>query len=108
LARLASKGICSYCAGSYAKSAISRHLKACQARKEQSDKMKGKGSSRGRARTILHLKVEGQYQPMYWLHVEIPARATLEDLDRFLRAVWLECCGHLSSFDIAARPSSRR
>ena len=39
--------------------------------------------------------------PMYWLHIEIPAKATLEDLDHFLRAVWLECCGHLSSFDIA-------
>ena len=38
---------------------------------------------------------------MYWLHIEIPAKATLEDLDSFLRAIWLECCGHLSSFEIA-------
>ncbi len=38
---------------------------------------------------------------MYWLHIEIAAKATLEDLDSFLRAVWLECCGHLSSFEIA-------
>jgi hypothetical protein len=46
------------------------------------------------------MKVEAQYLPMYWLHIEIPAKATLEDLDHFLRAVWVECCGHLSSFDI--------
>ncbi len=28
------------------------------------------------------------------------AGATLADLDDFLRGIWLECCGHLSSFDI--------
>jgi hypothetical protein len=60
-----------------------------------------KSTGIGSARTIFHLKVEGLYQPIYWLHIEIPARATLEDLDRFLRAVWLECCGYLSSFEIA-------
>ena len=26
--------------------------------------------------------------------------ATLRELDQFLRAVWLECCGHLSHFTI--------
>jgi len=101
LTRTTSKGTCSYCGGSYAKSAISRHLKACQTRKEENDAPAGKGSGRGRARTIFHMKVEAQYLPMYWLHIEIPAKATLEDLDHFLRAVWVECCGHLSSFDIA-------
>ena len=60
-----------------------------------------KAQAKSGLRTIFHLKVEGLYQPMYWLHIEIPAKATLEDLDRFLRAVWLECCGHLSSFEIA-------
>jgi hypothetical protein len=100
LTRATSKGICSYCAGSYAKSAITRHLQACQVRKEENASLE-KGSGRGSAQIIFHLKVEGLYQPMYWLHIEIPARATLEDLDRFLRAVWLECCGHLSSFEIA-------
>jgi hypothetical protein len=101
LTRSSSKGTCSFCAGSYAKSAISRHLKACQVRKAETEGPSGKGSGRGRAKTIFHLQVVGLYQPMYWLHIEIPAKATLEDLDRFLRAVWLECCGHLSSFEIA-------
>ena len=26
--------------------------------------------------------------------------ATLGDLDDYLRAIWLECCGHLSQFSI--------
>jgi len=101
LTRSSSKGTCSFCAGSYAKSAISRHLKACRAKKAETEGPSGKGSGRGRAKTIFHLQVVGLYLPMYWLHIEIPAKATLEDLDRFLRAIWLECCGHLSSFEIA-------
>ena len=30
----------------------------------------------------------------------MPADATLADLDRFLRDIWLECCGHMSQFTI--------
>jgi hypothetical protein len=44
--------------------------------------------------------VQGRYNPAYWLHVEAPTTATLQDLDGFLRRVWLECCGHLSAFTI--------
>ena len=47
--------------------------------------------------------VEGLYEPDYWLHLEAPASMTLEDLDNFLRGIWLECCGHLSMFDIYGR-----
>lgn len=32
--------------------------------------------------------------------MEIKETATLKDLDQFLRDIWVECCGHLSSFDI--------
>jgi len=34
------------------------------------------------------------------MHIEMPVSGTLYDLDSFLRAVWLECCGHLSAFRI--------
>ena len=40
------------------------------------------------------------YSSLYWLDIEIKTGATLADLDTFLREVWLECCGHLSAFDI--------
>ena len=49
---------------------------------------------------IFHLLVEGRYLPEYWMHIEAPANATLEDLDDFLREIWVECCGHLSAFTI--------
>jgi hypothetical protein len=34
------------------------------------------------------------------MNVEMKARSTLEELDDFLRGEWLECCGHLSDFEI--------
>ncbi|MBT9144001.1 MAG: hypothetical protein DDT29_02415 [Dehalococcoidia bacterium] len=34
------------------------------------------------------------------MHLSVPVNATLEDLDGFLRDIWLECCGHLSAFTI--------
>ena len=103
MTRSTSKGICSYCGNSYAKSAISRHLKSCQARKKDNDTPAERSSGVGDARTIFHLKVEAQRRPAYWIHIEIPAKATLKNLDRFLRDIWLECCGHLSSFDIMGK-----
>jgi len=47
-----------------------------------------------------HLLVEGRYATAYWMHLAVPAQATLAGIDRFLRATWLECCGHLSAFTI--------
>jgi hypothetical protein len=49
---------------------------------------------------VFRLHVEAAGDPLYWLDVEIKAEARLRVLDRFLRDVWLECCGHLSAFTI--------
>jgi hypothetical protein len=32
--------------------------------------------------------------------LEIPGKTQLVELDDYLRAIWLECCGHLSQFSI--------
>ncbi|GHV93097.1 hypothetical protein AGMMS50268_36000 [Spirochaetia bacterium] len=47
---------------------------------------------------VLFIKVEGAYQKEFWLLLDIALNATLEDLDEFLRQIWLECCGHMSGF----------
>ena len=52
----------------------------------------------------LLLKVEGAYDKNYWLYLDIPEEKTLRDLDRFLRAIWLECCGHMSEFYKSSKP----
>lgn len=94
--KVASDGKCSLCGGIFDKSAMTRHLVACRAK---SDVASGSGGRAGPG-TAFHLLVEGRYAPEYWMHLEVPARATLELLDGFLRDVWLECCGHLSAFSI--------
>lgn len=49
----------------------------------------------------LLLQVTDRYVPAYWLSLELSSSATWADLDAFLRDTWLECCGHLSSFEHA-------
>lgn len=44
------------------------------------------------------LKIEGLDEPDYWLYLDMPATSMLSSLDRFLRNIWCECCGHLSGF----------
>jgi hypothetical protein len=43
------------------------------------------------------LKVEGA-DKRYWLFLDAPLTASLQDIDDFLRRIWLECCGHMSAF----------
>lgn len=89
------KGQCIFCKKSYTKGGMKRHLPTCQ------DRLAAQHSVvAGKSTTLYHLAVEATYIPDYWLHLEIPANLTLQDLDQFLRAIWLECCGHLSAFDI--------
>src|SRR5437870_1715660 len=76
-----SRGRCEFCGTSAAKGEMRRHLEACAARAPVQ---------------ALYLTVEGREFPDYWLHLEAAPNATLADLDRFLRRIWLECCGHLS------------
>ena len=93
-ARNISYGKCFFCGKSYASSGMGRHLKACQARKEANQR------ESGRTYTMYHLRIWDPYAPLFWLHLEIPAKAQLADLDEILRDVWVECCGHLSQFII--------
>jgi hypothetical protein len=75
---------------------MAKHLSACEKKILAEKKSSGK-EAQGK---VFHLLVEGRYSPDYWMHLEVPASATLYDIDGFLRDVWLECCGHLSEFII--------
>jgi hypothetical protein len=79
------------------RSGLARHLKTCAKRLEvqaEADK------TRRHKQTLYHLQVQDAWDGYYWLHLEMRGEATLEDLDSYLRAIWLECCGHLSAFTI--------
>ena len=100
MAKRTSTGQCSFCGKSFGKSGITRHLKSC---KERADNSKGAASPTGRRPKKVHsfhVVVEGRYQREYWMHLEVPAKLQLLELDNFLRDTWLECCWHLSAFTI--------
>ena len=99
--REASTGKCQFCNGTFSWEEMTRHLKSCDPRKTLLRKLADKPGSR--KTRVYHLFVEGSYESAYWLHLEIHSDATLRDLDKFLRDIWLECCGHLSAFTIEKR-----
>jgi hypothetical protein len=92
--KMKDEGLCRSCLKPFAGRSIGRHLTACQAKKQR-DREDAKGK---KGTLVYHLKIWG-YTP-YWLHIEMQATAKLADLDKFLRRIWLECCGHLSEFTI--------
>ena len=96
--RMISNGKCSLCGGVFDKAAMTSHLKSCVRKRDASATSAGE---RGvKPAPVFHLSVEGRFLPEYWMHLEVPAGAPLDALDRFLRDTWLECCGHMSEFQI--------
>jgi hypothetical protein len=94
-----SKGVCSFCKGEFEKAKMTQHLKYCKQRATEIANELESTTAQKKTR-LFHILVEGRYNPQYWMHLEMAASDTLADLDDFLRAIWLECCGHLSEFTI--------
>ena len=46
------------------------------------------------------IQIVSKYNKKFWLTILASPEATLKDLDFFIRDVWVECCGHLSHFEI--------
>jgi hypothetical protein len=90
-----SKGRCFYCERIYSKAGIIRHLSSCEKRNAIA------GANRGTKASFYHTTAQGS--PEYWMHLRVLQEAKLYELDRFLRDVWVECCGHLSAFIIEGR-----
>lgn len=88
--RTQSRGMCRNCGYVGTKASMTKHQAVCEARFS---------SSQGQ-HEVYRLRVSGSDRPQYWLDVDMPVNANLDDLDGFLRGIWLECCGHLSSFTI--------
>jgi hypothetical protein len=91
-----SRGTCVFCGREMTRGGLSRHLHTCLKRLE------AQAAAQGREEDLYHLLVESAEDRDYWLHLEMRSNATLADLDSYLRAIWLECCGHLSAFEIDA------
>lgn len=89
------KGKCKFCGSEYTYSYMGRHLSSCKKRQSQLVTETGKKQC-----GYFLLAIYPRYGKDYWLFIEMNEKATLRDLDTFLRDIWLECCGHLSAFNI--------
>ncbi len=96
--KLESTGKCSLCGDTFDKKKMTKHLDSCI--KEKSAAENSSATKKLKKGMVFHLVVEGCGQPEYWIHIAAPAQAKLTHLDSFLRDIWVECCGHLSSFNI--------
>lgn len=85
------RGACVFCGADYTRAGMAKHLQACKARAGATAAAAGAG-------TQLHLQVQDAYGGAFWLQLEMDGAAPLQALDRYLRAIWLECCGHMSAF----------
>jgi hypothetical protein len=90
-----SRGQCAFCGQELAKNGVARHLAACAQWKEAVAKSEEKKTKK---ETLYHLRVQATESSQFWLDLEMRGSATLGHLDDYLRAIWLECCGHLSQF----------
>ena len=90
-------GTCAYCSEIITKRGVAKHLDKCHQRQEA---LAGVAASSRPVETLWHLRVQDAYDKDFWLDLEMTSSASLDKLDKYLRAIWLECCGHLSKFTI--------
>lgn len=86
-----SEGHCLFCDKTFKKAGINRHLQ-----KHLEDKTR-----QGQPGKSFLLKIEPDPSwgsSPYFLSVWIDGEVKMKQLDSFLRGIWLECCGHMSSF----------
>jgi len=94
--KLQSNGECTFCGLLTNFTGMKKHLSACPERRERISKANKNASTD----VFYHLQVRDSDKQEYWLDLEIKGSASLKTLDSYLRAIWLECCGHLSDFYI--------
>ena len=91
------RGACAYCGREMTRGGLARHLVVC---KERRAAIAAADARQGENEPQIHLQVQDAWGGDYWLHLEMRGSAPLGELDAYLRAIWLECCGHMSRFSV--------
>ena len=87
-----SEGKCLFCGKTFAKAGINRHL---------ATHLKDKTVNGEQGKSFL-VKIETDKRwgnTPYFLSLWVDGETTMKTIDKFLRDIWLECCGHLSEFE---------
>lgn len=93
------QGKCYYCGKELNERTIKRHMKSCG--EMQSVINEEMAAKKGRTRNQFILSLKDKYnKKRYCIYLSISGELQLVHLDKFIRDVWVECCGHLSSFII--------
>jgi hypothetical protein len=87
------RGTCVLCGETTTRAGALKHLSYCAPAHD---------TPKGALQRLVQIRAMAPGLPAYWLDFEVKAHVNLEALDRFLRQLWLECCGHLSMFRIGA------
>jgi hypothetical protein len=97
-----SEGKCLFCDKTFAKAEINRHLKT---HLKTHLKQKATESPKGKS-YFVNVETDSLYgSTPYFLSLWVNGTATMQDIDDFLRDIWLECCGHMSAFTDPANVS---
>ena len=81
-------GTCAYCGETVTKRGVGKHIEKCSRRLEV--RQSAEAGSRP-VETLWHLRVQDAYDKDFWLDLEMTGSASLNTLDKYLRAIWLEC-----------------
>lgn len=90
-------GTCTFCGQAVTKQVGARHRSSCP---DFQTALQSAERSRRDAERLYELRVQDAQGGQFWLDLEMRGSATLKDLDDYLRAIWLECCGHMSQFSM--------
>ena len=93
------KGKCNFCRRKMTSGGLVKHLKSCGDR-DKAVTYANENNTKAREQRLYHLYVKNSYNSDFWLHLELNGNATLNELDDYLRSIWLECCGHMSHITI--------
>jgi hypothetical protein len=91
------EGACVFCGKRATRGGMSRHLRSCAARKTA---IATANAGPGKPEPMIALQVQNAHTDEFWLHLEMRGSAELGELDDYLRAIWLECCHHMSQFSV--------
>lgn len=98
--KLKSEGKCLFCNETFSKASINRHLQKHLQEKTVHNKP-GKSF-------LLKIELSPKWGSAgYFLSLWVDGAARIKNIDSFLRAIWLECCGHMSSFVNIANKKQR-
>jgi len=89
--KLKSEGVCLFCGKTFAKAGINRHLTT------HLNEMVKIGKS-GKSFLVKIEPDKSWGATPYFLSLWVDGETTMKTIDKFLRDIWLECCGHLSKF----------